>query len=405
MPGTRNDHNMTSRNHFSEANPHWLTRFLCACAWLASVAVAGQALAIEEVTNFNQFYQLSLAQSREGRPVRIQGVVLSYDLGWGQLYVHDGSEARWFNPREISTQPASGQLVEITGTTTVVGKDNAMTNVSLTVLKEGVLPAAKPHVPAQLTNDLGQWVETSGRVRVVDFSLGRMQLSLHDNGQSCGVFVMGVPQTNELKRLLGARVRVRGINNTKVAGGRLDAASLIAPGMEQVTVIEPAGANQVLPPATSIDNLLDRELGDWTNSPVHISGSVVSSEAGKMLIVKDPTGVIRVQVIQSTVAVNDDRVDVRGFLKVTPNETVLSDGWFEVIKPTPSVAPATTTSSLPAGRIRHPEVLTKVSEILGIRKEDSTQRWQVRVPESFFMSTRNGATDFFRINTERFIST
>jgi signal transduction histidine kinase len=345
----------------------------------AFVAVGGQALAVEEITRFKQFNQLTREESSEGRPIRFQGVVLGYDLEWGQLYVHDGSEVRWFNPREISTQPASGQLVAITGTTTVAGNDNALTNLSLTVLKEGALPVAKPHAPAQLTNDLGQWVETSGRVRVVDFTRGRMQLSLHESGQSCEVFVLGVPQTNEVKRLLGARVRVRGVNDTQVAGGRLERVSVFVPGMEQVTVIEPPDANRVLPRAMSVNSLLNRELGDWTNSPVRINGSVVSSEPRKTLIVKDPTGVIRAQVIQSTVARNDDRVDVCGFLKVTPTEAVLSDAWFEVIKPTRLAAAAATASSLPAGKVRRPEVLTKVSEILKLRKEDSTQRWPVRL--------------------------
>jgi signal transduction histidine kinase len=351
--------------------------FVCAC--LAFVALGGQLLAAEEITTFKQFSGLSRGQSSEGRPVRFQGVVLCYDLGWGQLYVHDGSEVRWFNPREISTQPSSGQLVEITGTTTVVENYNWLTNLTLTVLKEGALPAAKPYPPAQLTNDLGQWVETSGRVRVVEFTWGRMQLSLYEGGQSCGVYVMGVPQTNALKRLLGAKVRIRGINASKVAGGRLELASVFVPGMEQVTVIESAGANQVLPRAMSIDSLLNRELGDWTNSSVRINGSVVSSEPGKTLLVKDPTGVIHAQVIQSTVARNDDRVDVCGFLKVTPTGTVLSDAWFEVIKPTPLTAAAAAASSLPGGKVRRPEVLTKVSEILKLRKEESTQRWPVRL--------------------------
>jgi signal transduction histidine kinase len=350
-----------------------------ACAWLAFVAVGGQLLAVEEITTFKQFYQLSREQSSEGRPIRFQGVVLGYDLEWGQLYVHDGSEVRWFNPREISTQGASGQLVAITGTTIVAGNDNALTNLSLTVLKEGAFPVAKPHVPAQLTNDLGQWVETSGRVRVVDFTRGRMQLALHEGGQSCEVFVLGVPQTNAVKRLLGARVRIRGVNDTQVAGGRLERVSVFVPGMEQVTVIEPPVANRVLPRAMSIDSLLNRELGDWTNSPVRINGSVVSSEPRKTLIVKDPTGVIHAQVIQSTVARNDDRVDVCGFLKVTPNETILSDAWFEVIKATPLAVAAAAASSLPAGKVRRPEVLTKVSEILKLRKEESTQRWPVRL--------------------------
>jgi signal transduction histidine kinase len=375
---THSHHVLISRNCFAGANPRWLAGMLFTCSWLASVAVADKALAVGEVTTFQQFNQLSNEQSREGRPVRFQGVVLCYDLGWGQLYVHDGSDIRWFNAREISTQPASGQQVEITGTTTVVGNVNALTNLNLTVLRQGAFPVAKILPPAQLTNALGQWVETYGRVRVVDFSRERMQLLLHENGRSCRVFVLAVPQTNELKRLLGARIRVRGINDTKVVDGHFDAAMFV-PGLDQVTIIEPAGANQILPRAVSIDNLLNRELGEWTNSPVRINGSVVSSEPGKKLIVKDPTGVLRAQVIQFTAARNDDRVDVSGFLKVTPNETFLGDAWFEVIKPAPSEAGGIPVSRVPSGEVRVPELLTKVSEILKLQKGESMQHWPVRL--------------------------
>src|ERR1035441_7836986 len=111
--------------------------------WLGLVqADAGQPPASGEVQTFSQFWLLSREEAFKGRPVRFQGVVLCYDAGWGQLYVHDGSETKYFNPQSFPMPLESGSRVEITGTTSFVEGYPALTNLHLVVGGSAALPRA-----------------------------------------------------------------------------------------------------------------------------------------------------------------------------------------------------------------------------------------------------------------------
>ena len=102
-----------------------------------------QVSATEEVTTFQQYYNLPREQTLKGQPVRIKCVVLSYDAEWGQCYIHDGSEAVYFSPKSFRTQPEAGQSVQITGTTAYLNGSPAFTNLDLAILGPGTLPKGK----------------------------------------------------------------------------------------------------------------------------------------------------------------------------------------------------------------------------------------------------------------------
>ena len=336
-----------------------------------------------EINTLNQFYDLSHEQAGEGRPCRFTGVVLCNDTGWSQFYIHDGIEAHWFNPQRFSqtegiSRAKPGQQVEITAVTATVEGRKELTNFGLTVLKSGVLPPAKPRACSQLGGDLGQWIEVSGRVRMVDFSWERALLSLNEQGQSCRVFILGSPRTNDIQRLLGSLIRVRGINDSKAVAGRLEMASVMVPGLDQVSVLEPGRSPTPLR-AGSIDGLLNRELGDWTNRPVCINGFVASYEPGNMLLVRDPTGVIRAEIQQVTQVSFDARVEVFGYLKVTTNETLLTDAWFEVVKAASAEVAKSSSSNSLAGSLRKSRTLTRTSEILKLRNEEAAEGLPVKL--------------------------
>ncbi len=355
----------------------WLLLLACVLGCLAA-PLADTSRAAEEITTFGQFYGLPQAQAITGMPVRYRGIVVCYDAGWGQLYVHDGSQAGWFSPRAFSTAPAVGQFVEITAMTAVIEGVTTLTNLSLTILREGTLPAAKRLALGQLSGDLGQWIEVSGRVRAVDTSWERLALTIHENGKSCQVFVMGPPGTNSFKTLLGATVRARGINATKAIASRGDAPAVFTPGMAQLIVIQPAVANLASPEVSSIGGLLERELGDWTNQPVRVNGLVVLCQPRQSIVVQDPTGVIRAEIMQLTQAAAGQRVDVRGYLKLTPDGPVLSDASFELVKPPQRNLPtaANPGSVKPDGL---PQLLTRASDILKLRPEEAAWHLPVRL--------------------------
>ncbi|MDB6121678.1 MAG: hypothetical protein JWQ71_671 [Pedosphaera sp.] len=352
---------------------------LLAVTWgmLAFLPAGGVAASTnQEITTIHELKSLTREQALAGRAVQVTGVVVCYDSGWNQLYVHDGQETGYFNPHNFQTQPETGQLVKITGTTT---GDNGMTNARLVVVGKGSIPRAKPMELSQLASDWCEWIETSGRVMLADTSRGRVGLIIREASQNCLVYVMGIGETNDLKQLLDCKVRIRGINASKTVGGRLDSASVFVPGINEVTIIEPRGAKSLPVPVTSIGSLLDRELGPWTNELVHINGLIAAYQPGQSLMVKDPTGIIRAQVIQLTQIRADERVDVWGFLKVSPDEILLHDAYFQVV-PAPPPAVASPDSRAPSLRASgHPEVLTQVSDILKLKREEAAQGIPVQV--------------------------
>ena len=212
----------------------------CACVWLGAIAArADLAVVPKEINTFQQFYSLASEQASQGVPVKIKGVVVCYDQGWNQLYIHDGAETVWFTPRLFQNNLQAGLAVELTGSTTFGQGNVTFSNLHLQIFGKGKIPDAKRLEIPQLGSDHGQWVETEGRVRVAETSPGRLGLIVQDKGQTCLVYVMGLPATNNYRwALLGCDVRIRGINASKTVDGRLTAASIFAPGLNEVNVLE-----------------------------------------------------------------------------------------------------------------------------------------------------------------------
>lgn len=354
--------------------------FACACLGLGLFLARGDStLAPAEITTFHQFYQLSPEQAQKGVPVRIKGVVVCHDAAWGQLYVHDGAETGYLNPQNFQTNLAAGQAVELTGFTTFRQGSVAFTNLHMRVLNQGALPDAKRLEISKLASDFGQWVQTSGRVRVADASLGRLSLVLYDKGQACLVYVLGLPATNDFRWLLGCTVRLRGINASKVVEGKLQSASMFVPGLSEVTIIERSGTKPLEIPVTSIDTLLNRDLGSWTNEPVHINGSIVLHNVGESLVIKDATGLIHARVIQTTQARVDERVDVWGYLTVLPGETILRDAYFETQQSPVVVIASTATAQSTNGQTNNLPEITRYSKISSMRPEEASRGFPVRL--------------------------
>jgi hypothetical protein len=299
---------------------------------LGLLAVAAAAAAPDspgqEIVTLGQLRQLESAATNESHALRIRGMTLCCDPGWHQLYVYDGTETAYFNADEFGVAPTKGQWLEITGR--VRGGDHdQFEHLQLTVLGSGALPPAKPLALAQLAQEHGQWVQLEGRLMTAETSRGRLAWVLHDRGQNCLLYILGAPATNDFKRWLGCQVRVRGINASKTREGRVEAPLLFVPGLDELTLLDPVDHRPAAQVA-SISSLLNRELGSWTNYWVHINGLITAYQPGQSLVVRDPTGVIRAQVVQLTETRGDERVDVWGFLDVSRKETLLQNAYFEV---------------------------------------------------------------------------
>ncbi len=369
---------------------------LAGICWFTIAAPEARAQVAREISTFQQFYDLSNNELAKGRTLRLRAFVLCYDSGWNQAYFHDGNQVGYFAPKTFRTQPQRGQEVEITGLAALVDGNRVLTNLDLKILGPGTAPPAKRLELPQLGSEFGQWIEVSGRVRTADTSLERLALTLHAQGQSCLVYVMGPLRTKEVKGLLDCTVRLRGINGSKVVKGRLESAQITVPDFDEVQVLDQPKSRPLLLPVVSIGSLLNRELGPWTNNRVHINGVIEAYRPGEYLIVKDPTGAIRAQVVQSTPAQPDGRVDVWGFLTVSPEKTVLSDASFEVARPPPSSSVVSPASRPAPNPVSVPQVLTRVSDVRRLPRDVTAQRIPVRLQGVVTYSDPEWRTCFFQ---------
>src|SRR5437899_7309723 len=188
------------------------------------LAVPAHAAENKEITSVFELNHLQPAENPT--PLRLKGIIVCYDAGWHQLYLHDGEHTTYFNADVFKTQPEPGQEVQITG---FASASNAFTELSLNVLGRKPLPKAIPLRLQDLAREHSEWIETSGRVLSADTSRGRLALVINDQHQNGLLYVLGGPVTNNFNALLGAQVRLRGINASKSAGDRLETAMIFVP--------------------------------------------------------------------------------------------------------------------------------------------------------------------------------
>jgi PAS domain S-box-containing protein len=352
----------------------------CLPAFVCAAAVPGLSANAQSITSLEEFYSLSHAQAREGRPVRCRGLVVCCDTGWNQLFVYDGAKAYYLNPLGLGAELKPGDDVEITGFSADGGDLPRITNLAVAKLGGTSLPAARQIELTDLGAAGGQWIQIGGRIRAADTSKGRLTLMVEDQEKICLAYVMGAPGTNDFRGLIGSKARLRGINTSTIVDGKVTAASIMVPGTNEISDVEMDRTVARPLPVWSIDALLNREFGPWTNEMVHINGLVCAYKPGEFLVVKDPTGTIRAKVAQTGVTQMDDRVDVWGRLAVRANESILEQATFQVIAPgLASNLDARATDVSPRVRTNWPDVLTTAAQIVKLRPQEAAQGLQVRL--------------------------
>lgn len=332
-----------------------------------------------EVTTFRQLDLLRPAQAADGRVATFNGVVLCYDGGWGQLYIHDGTEVRYFSPQQFTSTFEQGQQVSISGKTAVIDGRPGLTN--LTIHAEGLreLPPAEPLDLSMLGSNHGQWVVASGRVRSADTSKGRLGLKIYSQGRDCQVYVLGPTEHYDFRRLLDCSVRVRGINASKIVNGQLESACVFASGTNDVQVLEPQLAELSRMPVSPVEAVLSRKLGAWTNRLIHLNGLVTACKPGEFLVLRDPTGVIRAEGSQMDALGQDQRVDLWGFLTVRPTETLLTYSYFETTHPTVRARVENTLTEPPNLSTNEVAPVTRVAAVKTLPRSDLARHVPVRL--------------------------
>lgn len=343
-----------------------------------------------EIHSLHELKTLTAAQAAAGPPVRIQGTIVCYDAGWHQLYLNDGRETLYFNADNFAGQPSTGERVEITGR---ARGTNVLENGRLVILGPAHLPPARPMELSNLAQEHGEWVQVSGRVLTAETSRGRLALVIRHQGENCLLYVLGGAPDDTFQRWINCLIEARGINASRMAGDALVSGLIFVPGPSEIKILATNQSSPAQMPVVSIRSLLNRELGSWTNDWVRVNGLVASYQPGESLTVKDPTGAIEARIIQLTEIRGDERVDVWGFLKSTPEGALLDHAFFEAAQPPPPEAvgwaPASEVARLPA-------LITNVSDILKLRQEEAAQRIAVRLNGVITYADRDWGNGFLQ---------
>jgi len=353
--------------------------FIVFLAWLLCAVVVRSEAEPHEISSFNQFYALSGDQAGGRLPLRVRATVICSDPGWSQLYLHDGASCSYVHPGETWPRLKRGQVVELTGQTKASQGGPGWTNLEVAILGEGALPVPVLLPLTKLEEQFGQWIQVAGQVRSAETSRGRLCLTLRDGSAGTRLYVLGDAAKGKYQQFVGCTVHVRGINTSQVMQNRVISPLIIVNALDDITVDRQATADFLAAPVTAVDALFDRELGAWTNLPVHVNGLITAYSPGDFVVVKDPTGVIKARVSQVTRAAPDERVNLWGYLTVTSHGVQLEDGLFELVGPRAqksdlSAHDANLTNAAPAGVL-----LTESKQVTGLSRSEAAKRLPVKL--------------------------
>lgn len=332
--------------------------------------------------------------------MQLQAQVICCDLQWNLLFLNDGLSVHYLSPDGLGTEFREGDLVEIQGVSAENGDAPKLTAIKATKLGRKAVPPAQDASLTNLTGTSGQWIQVNGRVVSANASRGRLILQLEDQGATCPAYVMGQPRTNDLKSFAGKKVRVRGINTSTIVDGKTTVASIVVPSVSEVLDEEPVPSDARQLPVWSVDALLNRELGPWTNELVHINGLVNGQTQDGFLVVKDPTGTIRARSAQTQGARTGDRVNVWGLLTILDDESILDQARCEVVSAPQQNDPAPLVPASRQAPSNLPPVLTTAAQIIKLSNQDADLHLPVRLRGVITYSDPAWVSAFFEDSTE-----
>ena len=275
-----------------------------------------------------------------------------------------------------------------------------LSNLDAVVLGKKPLPAPRHIELTQLADSTGEWIQVEGEVRGADTNVGRLELALHQPGQNCLVYVLGPPSPT-VTVLMGARARLRGINTSQVDNGLLRSRTILVPGTNDLLIVNPPRPTLEHLPVSSIDNLLHREVGPWTNDMVHINGWVAEYRPGESLTVKDPTGLIQAEVVQILPAELGERADVWGFVTLRADEVRLKSAYFKMADPpVPGELPWHSSISSNAPPANKLQTITTAAAIRRLTPEEAARGYPVRLRGVLTYADPEWHSAFFQDETD-----
>jgi hypothetical protein len=276
---------------------------------------------------------MTIAQAKQGSPVRLKGVITYYDPNEPDLFVQDASAGIWVNLEIVKPNVPLhvGDLVEVQGVTEAPDFAPQVGGPVFRIIGRAPLPPARRVSFAEMssTKEDGQRVEVEGIVHKVfrKGSLLYLEVTTTD-----GRLIGRLPfdRSEALLPLVDARVRIRGTCGSQFnSANQMTGVFIHIPYQSGIKILEPPPADPFDIPTREISDLLRFSIDGNFDHRAKVHGVVTLYQPGKAIFLQSENGSVFAQTQQNTseIAVGDE-VDLVGFATMGLYEPELQNAIF-----------------------------------------------------------------------------
>lgn len=306
-------------------------------------AHAAEPAPIELVTRAAQARALSPSAADSRIPARLRGVVTAAEPEWqGKFVLQDESGGIFV--RNTSTQPAIGDLVEISGTTEHGWFVPVVQTDGWTRLGTAPLPPARAVSIERLMTgvEANQRIEITGQVRAIyEDSLRKTVAEVAVGGHRVRVYPK-LPSTVDPQSLIASRVRIRGTAATTFNAARrtLTDVLVLVPRAEDFIVEEPEMVPPFEQPTLELDAIARYRSNANLAERLHVKGVLTLQRPGLDCFIQDASGGLRLRTRQDRLIPPGRAIEAVGFLEMVNFQPVLRDAVIrDTTEPLPPVEP------------------------------------------------------------------
>jgi signal transduction histidine kinase/CheY-like chemotaxis protein len=239
---------------------------------------------------------LSEAETQRGYPIRLSGVITYYDPLKGNMFLQDVTNGIYVR----SSRPApvrAGQLVELTGFSGH-GFAPQVEPTDFRILGEGEMPDARqiPFRDLLTGKEDSQWVMLDGVVRSITQDPTRFVMEVAEGNNHFSVWIPGTIGPELIKKLVNARVRIRGACGSIYNQRRqVLGINLFPPSLAYVKVLDAAPEDPFAGRTVAIKSVHQFKPDARPDRRVKVAGRVTKYQGDKTVFLKDSTGGLRIE--------------------------------------------------------------------------------------------------------------
>ncbi|HEV8486816.1 MAG TPA: response regulator [Blastocatellia bacterium] len=313
---------------------------------VSTSSVAQGSLAL--LTTVDQIHKLSPEEAKRNYPVHLRCVVTYYEPLWHFAFIQDSTAGIFMDLRaEKGLRIEPGQLVEVDGQSGPGDFAPVLIRPRLRVVGKAPMPTAGHLSLEELFSGMqdSNWVEAEGIVQTIRNDAEHALLGIVSGSRKFKALVPGFASGKLPTHLIDSKVRIRGACGTLFNGKRqLVGIQVFVPGIDYVTVEEPAPVNSFDIPVRPINTLLRFTPGESVGHRVRVQGVVTRPRSAGSVYIKDGTSGLQAHTEQDTPLAPGDRVDMIGFAEAGDYSPVLQEVLFQKIVSGPAPVPTLITA-------------------------------------------------------------